>query len=480
MKRTRTLLSEDYMGTENAAKLLIKFGLPAIATILINSLYNMVDRIFVSNGVGYIALSAISLTSPITSIMQALAVLIGMGGHTIFAMKLGEKNRNEAERVLGNTLTAIFAISLLKFAVLYTLLEPILILLGAEGETLQYALGYMRIILFGTFFSAVSNGMNNFVNTSGNPTMGMLCLLTGCVMNLVLDPLFIFVFHWGVEGAAIATIIAQCASACMVMGYFARSKRSPVRLRLSQLRLDMRLTLQSMKLGTASALSSATYSLVAAFTNRSIVYYGAMGGPISGDIALSAISATTSTGMVFVIPANGLQQAVQSLCGYNFGAKNYARVKEFVKKGLIMSVLVSIPGYVILHLFTGFFISLYGNTDNTAFVEYAKWTMHIYNITVPVQALHAICTGYFLSSGQALKATAVSLVRSVFGLVPLTIILPLFMGVDGCIWAVPGADVIGAAVALVMLYFDMRRLNGLIADREHGGPMLRTQTVEQI
>ncbi len=428
-------------------------------------MYNMVDRIFVSNGVGYMALSAISMTSPITWILQALAMLIGVGGHTIFAMRLGEKDYAAAETVLGNTFAATTVLSVIKFAVGLVFLEPILSFLGAEGETLTYAVDYMRIIMFGVFFSAISNGMNNFVNTSGNPTMGMICLATGCVVNIVLDPVFIFAFGWGVQGAALATIIAQCISACMVIGYFAKSKRPPVKLRLKSVRFNLRLTLQSMKLGIASALSQATTGIVGAFINKTIVIYGGVSGAVSGDIVLSAVSATTSTGMVFVIPAFGLQQAVQSLAGYNFGAKNYHRVKEIVKKGLIMGLIVTIPGYIILHAFTGFFVSLYGNADNETFVEYAKWCMHVYNLTVPVLALHSICNGYFLSSGQALKATVASLVRTV-SMIPLTLIMPRIFGVNGCIIATPISDAVGFAVAFIMLLFDMKRLNGLIAAQE--------------
>lgn len=455
----------EIMGTEKITKLLIKFGVPAIATILINSMYNMVDRIFVSNGVGYIALSAISLTSPITWVLQALAMLIGVGGHTIFAMRLGEKDYDGAETVLGNTLAATMVLSVIKFIVCMAFLEPILRFLGAEGETLTYSVDYMRIILFGVLFSAISNGMNNFVNTSGNPTMGMICLATGAGVNIALDPLFIFVFGWGVKGAALATIIAQCISACMVVGYFAKSKKPPVRLTLKTIRLKLSLTLRSMKLGIASALSQATSGIVGAVINKTIVYYGAASGAVSGDIVLSAISATTSTGMVFVIPAFGLQQAVQSLAGYNFGAKDYRRVKEIVKKGLIMGLAVTIPGYIILHVFTGFFVSLYGNADNQTFVEYAKWCMHVYNLTVPALAVHSICNGYFLASGQALKATVASLIRTV-SMLPLTLIMPLFFGVNGCIIATPVSDIIGFTVAFTMLLFDMKRLSGLIAQQE--------------
>ncbi len=462
-ENTRT--GTEIMGTEKITKLLIKFGVPAIATILINSMYNMVDRIFVSNGVGYVALSAISLTSPVTWFMQALAMLIGVGGHTIFAMRLGEKDYDGAENVLGNTLAATTVLSVIKFVVLFIFLEPILRFLGAEGETLTYAIDYMRIILLGALFSAISNGMNNFVNTSGNPTMGMLCLATGAVINVALDPLFIFAFGWGVKGAAIATIIAQCASACMVVGYFAKSRKSPVRLKLRDIRINLSLTLRSMKLGIASALSQATSGVVGAVINKTIVYYGAASGAVGGDIVLSAISATTSTGMVFVIPAFGLQQAVQSLAGYNFGAKNYRRVKEIVKKGIIMGLAVTIPGYIILHVFTGFFVSLYGNSDNTTFVEYAKWCMHVYNLTVPALAVHSICNGYFLASGQALKATVASLIRTV-SMLPLTLIMPMFLGVNGCIIATPVSDVIGFIVAFTMLLLDMKRLSGLIAQQE--------------
>ena len=457
--------SSDYMGTESITRLLIKFGIPAIATILINSAYNMVDRIFVSNGVGYQALSAISIASPITYIMAALAMLIGVGGHTIFAMQLGEKDFKGAEKVLGNTLVAMIILCVIKVIVGFLVLSPIMAALGAEGETLSLGLDYMRIILIGALFSGISYGMNNFVNTSGSPTMGLINLATGCILNVILDPIFIFVFHWGIKGAAIATIFAQFISACMVIAFFVFNKKAPVHLTVHSLHLDIRLTLRSMKLGIASALSQATSSIVTAFINKSIVIYGAASTVVTGDIVLSAVSATTSTGMVFVIPAFGLQQAVQSLAGYNFGAKNYHRVKEIVKKGMIMAMIVTIPGYIILHAFSPFFVSLYGNTDNTAFVQYAVWCMHVYNITVPALALHAICTGYFLASGQALKATIVSLVRSIIGLVPLTFILPLFLGVDGCIWAVPAADMLGFIVAITMLIIDMKRLNGLIANQ---------------
>ena len=238
--------STEYMGTEKVTKLLIKFGLPAIATILVNAMYNMVDRIFVSNGVGYIGLSAISISSPITYVMAALAMLIGVGGHTIFAMRLGEKDYDGAEEVLGNTFAAMIAMCILKFVVAFTLLAPILRVLGASGEMLTYGEQYMRIILCGTFFSAISYGMNNFVNTSGNPMMGMTNLIVGCVVNIVFDALFILVFHWGVRGAALATIMGQFASAFMVISYFTFSKKPPVHFRWKQIRIRWALTFKEI------------------------------------------------------------------------------------------------------------------------------------------------------------------------------------------------------------------------------------------
>lgn len=463
MKTTKERVGSDAMGTEKIPTLILRFAIPAILTMLVNALYNFTDKIFVGQGVGAVGMAATTVSMPAMNIMVAIATLVGTGGNALLAIKLGEGKKDEAEGILGNS---VVLVSLL--AVIFTVLgeifvEPILMAFGADADILPHAVTYLRIIIGGMLFQSLSSAICNYIRTEGNPTRAMVSSMSGVVVNIILDALFVMVFKWGIGGAAAATVIAQIVSCCMVMSYFTLGKKSTIRLTKANLRCEKAIAIRSMQLGFATFVGQLMGSLVNVLLNNSLKYYAGLAGTVSTSVAISAIGITTGIGSIFVMCIAGLQQAVQPIMGYNYGAKKYDRLRQTVFMGCGMGLAFLLVGYVLIMLFTEQWVLLFGSVESEAAMEYTIYTVRTYNLCMPLIAITQVCTNYFVATGQAIKATILSMARQIFGLIPFMLILPRIFGLSGVVMSFPLADFIVCSVVVGMMIVELKKLKKLEA-----------------
>lgn len=445
------------MGTERIGKLLLQFAVPAILMNLVSSLYNMVDKIFVGNLIGDLAITATTVANPVMRLLTSFAILVGAGGNALLALRLGEGKHKEAEGILNNSFLLIAIITLSLSALGLIFLDPLLDLLGCSEAALPYARTYVRIILIGGFFEAVTSGMGMFVRTDGKPKYMMACTISGCLINIVFDPIMIGVFHWGVAGAAIATVLAQVISACMILYYFTLSKKSTIKLRARLLRLRGDVTKTTCQLGTSSFISNITGAVTQAVMFASLGLYA----PSSevGDIYIASIGVTLSIGLLFMMPIIGMQQAVQPILGYNYGAKKYDRVLHTFKWAMISVTLMAIAGWAVMMIWAEGLSSIFG-ADARYLDIYAK-TMRIYNVTLPLVPVSLLGANMFQAIGKPRQAIALSLTRQVFALLPAVLILPLIVGVDGVVGAMPLADIISCVIGAILVSREVREISRL-------------------
>jgi len=445
------------LGNDRIPSLLATFSIPAIVGMIVQAIYNVVDRIFIANGVGMNGLAALTVSFPIMLILMAFGMLIGFGANSIISISLGQKKEEYAERVLGNAVTLLSCGALAITAVGEIFLEPILIAFGASPETLPDALIYTRIILAGSIVNGIGFGMNNFIRGEGNPRYAMGSMLIGAGTNLVLDPVMIFWFGWGVAGAAIATVIGQALSCAWVLTYFL-SGRSHLKLRKRNLRLDSKIVSRICAVGSAPFSLQISHSVTNAIVNNQLQVHG-------GDIALSVMGVLYSTVTIFMMPIFGLNQGAQPIIGYNFGAGQYRRVRRTVGFSAAAATALLLFGWLLTRLAPDFVISLFnrGNTDMLAMGVHA---MGIYLMFWPLIGFQVITSGYFQATGRPAWAMLLSLSRQVLFLIPLVVFLPRFYGLDGVWWAMPVSDLLSVILSVTVF---IRELRFLRSDRPYTG-----------
>lgn len=444
-----------HMGTERIGKLLVQFAVPAILMNLVSSLYNMVDKIFVGNMIGDLAITATTVANPIMRLMTAFAILIGAGGNALLALRLGEGKHKEAERILNNSFALIAGITILISVLGLIFLEPLLSLLGCSAAALPYARIYVRIVLIGGFFEGVTSGMGMFVRTDGKPKFMMVSTVVGCLINIVFDPIMIAVFDWGIAGAAIATVFAQVISACMILYYFTLSKHSTIKLRARLLRVRADVTKTTCQLGASSFIAQLTGALTQTVMLASLGLYAPTREV--GDIYIASIGVTLSIGLLFMMPIVGMQQAVQPILGYNYGAKKYDRVIGTFKWAMISTTVMAVAGWAVIMIWAEGLCTIFG--ANELYLDIYARTMRVYNVTVPLVPISMIGANLFQSIGKPKQAVLLSLTRQVFALLPAVLLLPLLFGVDGVVSAMPAADIIGGVVASLLVARELRAIS---------------------
>jgi len=440
------------LGEEPIGRLLIKFSLPAITGMLVNALYNVVDRIFIGRGVGDLAIGGIFISMPLSLIIMAFGMLIGIGGNTLVSIKLGQNKKEEAESVAGNSLVLLMLISLFIMVFGLIFLKPLLYAFGASDSNFQYAYDYMRIILIGAPLQTIGFGMNNFIRGEGNPKIAMMTMLIGAILNTILDPIFIFKFNMGVSGAALATIIAQGASAIWVMRYFFSGK-SMLKIKKEYLRLKASLVKNIIAIGMGPFSMQIAGSMVTVLLNNSLKIYG-------GDIANSSMAVINSVAMLIMMPIFGINQGSQPIIGFNYGAKNYDRVKETLKYAAIAATTITTLGFLLTQLFPvtlfEIFISKKGNFDEISRIGVQG--MRIYLAMFPIIGFQVVSANYFQATGKPKHAMLLSLSRQVLILIPALIILPRFYGLTGVWLAGPIADFLASVITA---YFVLKSLKTL-------------------
>ena len=433
----------ERLGQERILPLLISFSIPAIVGMLVQALYNVVDRIFVGNGVGPLGLAGLSVVFPVMLVQMAFAMLIGLGATALISIRLGEERQAEAERIMSNAFGMLVLISLGLTVLGMAFLDPLIRLLGASEAILPYARDYLSIILYGSVFQSISFGLNHMIRAQGNPKMAMATMLIGAITNTILDPIFIFVLGWGVKGAALATVLSQVISSIWVLSFFLRGK--------SQLHLNVRsahkiqwsVVLQIMAIGFAPFAMQLAASLQNLVLNQSLAHYG-------GDLAISAMGIVFSVNTLFLMPIFGINQGSQPIIGFNYGAKKYDRVKEaFVYAAIGATSLVTL-GFLATRLIPGPLVSLFGRQD-AELVTLGVRTMKTVMMVLPIVGLQIVGTNFFQALGKPKKAAFLSLSRQVLLLIPLLLILPRIWGLTGVFLAYPVADIGATIVTLLLL-----------------------------
>ena len=437
---------ENDLGRDPVGKLLLRLAVPTVTAQLVNALYNIVDRMYIGHieGVGDLALTGLGICFPVIMFVSALSALVGMGGGSRAVVRMGSGDQEGANAILGSCATLLVILSVIFTAVLQLVKEPMLLLFGATENTLPYALDYLGIYLSGTIFVELSLGLNFFITAQGFSTVGMATVLIGAVINIVLDPVFIFGFGMGVKGAALATITAQAVSAVWVV-CFLLGKRTKLRLQRRFARVDWKVLAPVLALGVSPFIMQSTESLVNIAFNSSLKAYG-------GDPAVGAMTICSSIMQVFYLLFQGLSQGGQPIVGYNYGAGNLDRVKQAFRLVFTCSLIFSTLSCLAIELFPGMFVAMFN--DKPELVEIAVWTLRVYAAGMFMLGIQNSCQQTFVALGQAKISLFLALLRKIILLIPLIFILPHFIAnkVLAVFLAEPAADIL-AALTTGSLFF---------------------------
>ncbi len=421
---------QDQMLTDSVSRLLVRFSLPAIVALVVNALYNIVDSIFVGQGVGDLGLAGVTVCFPLVTVFIAFIMLIGMGATALVSIRLGEQQREAAETIVGNALVYFLILGLGLMVLGQLFLEDLLVLFGATPTVLPYAMDYMRIMLWGSVFLAVGSGMNNFIRAEGNPRTAMVTMLIGAATNIVLDYVFIFIFHWGIQGAAAATVLSYAVTSSWVLIYFFSGK-SRISIKAKNLKLSAAVSGQIIKQGTPTFIVQITGSIQQLILNRKLAYHG-------GDLALAVIGVIMSITTFLVMPAMGIAQGAQPILGYNRGAQQYKRVKDTLLSAMIAATAIITIGFLVAKTWPAQLISLFNN--NPDLLEMGTKSMAVYFKVMPLVGVQMLGASYFQAVGKAWQATLLALSRQVLIFIPLLLVLPYFWGLDGVWWSAPFSD----------------------------------------
>lgn len=465
-QRTLTMEGENPLGVRPIKGLLFSFSIPAIISCLVNSVYNIVDQIFIGQGVGYLGNAATTIAFPLMTIIMAFATLIGSGGSAYAALRLGEGRKREALLTLNNLLVIAIGLGILLAATGLIFLKPILTLFGATETTMPYAIDYTSIVLMGVPFSVISIALSNMARTDGHPRMSMYGILIGAALNTVLDPIYIFVLDWGVKGAAIATITAQFVSTVVLCYYFLR--KGNMRFTRRYMKPVGRVWYKIFSLGISSGITSLVACIMQVVMNNSLVYYGNQ-TEITGDVALSAMGIVMKIAMILASVCIGFGIGAQPILGFNLGAKKYARVRHTYLLAVSIATGSILIGWAVCQLAPHLVLSLFGK-ENQTFTDFAVHCLRIYLGGIFCAGFQIVSTNYFQATGQPLKASLLSMLRQLILLIPLLLILPLFFGLNGLLYAGPCADIGSAVIVALFILPEMRKLNRRIAESQ--GPAL--------
>lgn len=438
--------------------LLLKFSLPAIIGLLVNALYNIVDSIFVGRGVGDLGLAGVTVCLPIVTTFMACVMLIGMGATSLISIRLGEKRDEDAEKIIGNALIMFLIIGIGLTVAGLIFLKPILIFFGASIEVLPYAADYMRIILLGSVFLAIGTGMNNFIRAEGNPKIAMNTMLIGAVTNIILDYIFIFVFKWGIQGAAFATIASYGVTSVWVLYHFL-SGNSTLKIRKKNLSLSNPIVKSIILIGFPSFILQIAGSIQQTILNKTLAEYG-------GDLSLAVIGIIMSITTFLIMPAMGISQGAQPIIGYNYGAKNFDRVKDTLKLSLMAATAIVTLGFIASKIWPIQLVGLFNK--NPELVELGVHAMGIFFMFIPLVGVQMVSSSYFQAVGKPNQATLLGLSRQVFIFIPLLLILPRIWGLEGAWLSGPLSDLGAFILTGIWLWVEIKRLNKMIGSPTKG------------
>ncbi len=438
---------ENPLGYERIPKLLRGFAIPSITATLVGSLYNIVDQIFIGQGIGYLGNAATNVSYPFSTICLAISLLIGIGSASRFSLFLGDKKPEAAAKAAGNGIVLMIAFGLAYLAIGQGFLSQLLKLFGTTKEVFPYAKQYAGITLIGMPFLIVTNGMSNLIRADGSPRYSMICMVSGAIVNTVLDPIFIFVFRWGIFGAALATILGQILSFAIAVRYLWRFKT--IRFEKSSFQLSVKESLKICSMGISSSANQVAITFVQIVLNNSLTHYGAQTA-YGAEIPLAACGIVMKTNAIILAIVVGISQGVQPIIGFNYGAKQYPRVREAYLLAIKWNMIVSAVGFCLLQGFPQPIISLFGKGDRL-YMEFAVLFMRIFLFMVLVNGVQLLSSSFFTAIGKAMKGALLALTRQVFFLIPLILLLPLRFGIMGVLFAGPAADFMAFILSVVLV-----------------------------
>lgn len=439
------------LGQESVGKLLLKFSIPAIIGMIVNALYNVVDRIFIGQipEVGGLALSGVTVTFPISTVIMAFGMLIGIGSAATISIRLGQQKKDEAEKILGNAFVLVVIILVALALVTFPFLDKLLRIFGASDKILPYARDYVRIIIAGGVFQNVGFALNAAIRSEGNPKISMFTMLLGAITNIILDPIFIFVFDMGVAGAAIATVIAQIVSMIWVLYHFTKGC-GILKLRRKNFNLDGKIIKDILAIGMSPFSMQLAASLVSVISNKALLTNG-------GDLAIGAMGVISSVAMMCLMPVFGINQGSQPVIGFNYGAKNYDRVKKAWKLAVLGATIVTTLGFIAVEFFAPQVIKIF-NSD-PELVNIGTYGIRIYLSMLPVIGFQIISSNYFQAVGKAKISMFLSLCRQVIVLIPMLLVLPPIWGLTGVWVCGPTSDAIASVITVFFVIKELKLLN---------------------
>ena len=435
------------LGTENIGKLLMQYAVPAIIAMTASSLYNMVDSIFIGHGVGTMAISGLALTFPLMNLAAAFGSLVGVGAATLISVKLGQKDYDTAQRVLGNVFVLNILLGVAFTVIVMAFLDPILYFFGGSDETVGYARDYMYIILLGNTITHLYLGLNAVLRSSGHPQKAMYATIATVIINTILDPVFIYGFGWGIRGAAIATIVAQIISLMWQLWIFS-SKEELLHFHRGIFRLKRKIVFDSLAIGMSPFLMNMAACFIVILINQGLKKYG-------GDLAIGAFCIVNRLVFIIVMIVMGLNQGMQPIAGYNFGAKQYERVTKTLKLTIIYATGVTTFGFIIGMLFSDTVVGIF--TSDAELIELSAKGLRIVVMFFPIIGFQMVTANFFQSIGMASKAIFLSLTRQMVVLLPCLLILPRFFGAAGVWYSMPISDLLASLIAGTMLVWQFRK-----------------------
>lgn len=436
------------LGEGNILKLLLQYAIPSVIAMTAASLYNITDSIFIGQGVGALAISGLAITFPLMNLAAAFGSLVGIGASTLMSLRLGQRDWDSVSKILGN----VFILNII-FGVLYTIvillyLEPILLFFGASIDTLPYAKEYMTVITAGNVITHNYMGLNALLRASGAPRKSMIATILSVVINAILTPIFIYQFHLGIMGAAIATIISQLVVLIWQIAHFTNSKRE-IRLKRENFRLDLKIAKDSLLIGTSPFLLHSVSSVIVIIFNQALIRHG-------GDLTVGAYGIVNRFASLFVMVVLGINQGMQPIAGYNFGAGNIKRVNEVLRYAIIFATIVVTSGFLVSEIFPTFVSRLF--TRDAELEKIVVVGLRIVFAAFPLIGLQIVVSNFFQSIGHPSKSIMLTLSRQVIFLLPFIVIFPNFWGVNGVWLSIPASDAVASLVSLYMLLVEYKKM----------------------
>jgi putative MATE family efflux protein len=434
----------------NVPRLMLKFFVPSFIGVFVNALYNVVDRIFIGQGVGSMALSGVSVTFPVMLIVMGFGMLIGIGAGVLVSINLGKHDLNKAEKVLGSSFLLMLFVSVLITVIGFSIKGPILRSFGATAETIEYANDYLNIILAGTVFQVVGFSLNNIIRAEGNARIAMFSMLISAGTNIILNPIFIFGFGWGVKGSAYATVISMIILTVWVLFYF-RSSKSVVRLKVEYIRFNPRILFEILAIGMAPFSMQIANSIVQGLLNTKLIAFG-------GDLAVGAMGIVNSVLTLIIMAIVAINMASQPIISFNYGANSYSRVKETMRIAMISASVISVFAFLVVESFPETIVRLFNSSD-PGLMDFGRDGLRLSLMALPFVGFQVVAGNFFQSMGNAKIALMQTLLRQVIILIPLLFILPNYFGLRGIWMSMPVSDMCSAIIVVFFLSRLWKKLN---------------------